>query len=143
MQALLAGEAFLADRPWQENWWGHVHLDLARGWQLQIAIERDQLGILLWAMAPDGRDWQYGCQRDDWTLGPDSRIVEPVGLLDLEQRRQLEHLLRTACCWPPPDIAPDLVFPIETGETSDRSRRRTAQRHPARACTGPGLRSRG
>jgi hypothetical protein len=102
--ALLAGEAFLADRPWQEIWWGRMRLDLASGWQLEIAIERDQLGALLWARAADGRNWEFGCQRDDWTLGPDSRIVEPVTLLQPAQRQQLERLLRDAICWPAPLI---------------------------------------
>jgi hypothetical protein len=100
--ALLAGEAFLADRPWSEIWWGRMRLDLASGWQLEIAIERDQLGTLLWARAADGRNWEFGCQRDDWTLGPDSRIVEPVALLEPEQRQHLERLLREAICWPAP-----------------------------------------
>jgi len=104
---LLAGEAFLADRPWSEIWWGRMRLDLARGWQLEIAIERDQLGALLWAQAPGGRDWVYGCQRDDWTLGPDSRIVEPVALLEPEQRQHLEQLLREAICWPAPLFPPN------------------------------------
>ena len=57
--ALQAGEAFLARRSWQEIWWGRMHLDLATGWQLQIAIDQDQLGALMWAQAPDGRDWTY------------------------------------------------------------------------------------
>jgi hypothetical protein len=104
--ALLAGEAFLADRPWSEIWWGRMRLDLASGWQLEIAIERDQLGALHWTQAPDGRDWAHGCQRDDWTLGPDSRIVEPVALLEPEQRQHLERLLREAICWPAPLLTP-------------------------------------
>jgi hypothetical protein len=104
--ALLAGEAFLADRPWSEIWWGRMRLDLASGWQLEIAIERDQLGTLLWARAADGRNWEFGCQRDDWTLGPDSRIVEPVALLEPEQRQHLERLLREAICWPAPLLTP-------------------------------------
>ena len=77
LRALLAGEAFLADRPWSEIWWGRMRLDLASGWQLEIAIERDQLGALLWAQAADGRDWVYGCQRDDWTLGPTAASSSP------------------------------------------------------------------
>lgn len=102
--ALLAGEPFLVRRCWQEIWWGRMHLDLASGWQLQIEIERDQLGALLWAQSPDGRDWEIGCQRDDWALGPDSRIVDPVALLEPLQQRQLERLLRGAICWPQPEI---------------------------------------
>ncbi len=138
--ALLAGEAFLADRPWREIWWGQMRLDLASGWQLQIAIERDQLGGLLWARAADGRDWEFGCQRDDWTLGPDSRIVEPVALLQPEQRRQLERLLRDAICWPATEIRPELVFPSGAWEASTRRCRGRGLRRPARS--RPGARAR-
>jgi hypothetical protein len=121
---LLAGEAFLADRPWSEIWWGRMRLDLARGWQLEIAIERDQLGALLWAQAPGGRDWVYGCQRDDWTLGPDSRIVEPVALLEPEQRQQLEQLLREAICWPAPVVTGGWVVPMGNVKPLRYARRR-------------------
>ena len=130
LRALLAGEAFLADRPWTEIWWGRMHLDLASGWQLEIAIERDQLGALHWAQAPGGLDWVYGCQRDDWTLGPDSRIVEPVALLQPEQRLQLERLLRGAICWPAPlfsvepMILASLVEAMDKRGRSARSRKR-------------------
>jgi hypothetical protein len=110
--ALLAGEAFLARRSWQEIWWGRLHLDLASGWQLAIEIKRDQLGALLWALAPDGRDWVYGCQRDDWSLG----------LLTAAQRLELEGLLRQACCWPPPLITSDWLLPPEGRLCSHRQR---------------------
>jgi hypothetical protein len=136
--ALLAGEAFLADRPWSEIWWGRIRLDLASGWQLQIAIERDQLGALLWALAPDGRDWEHGCQRDDWTLGPDSQIVEPLGLLTLEQQEQLACLLRTACCWPPPHDRCDGAIQISELKVSrwhGKGWRRPSQRHSRRIAT--------
>lgn len=124
LRALLAEEAFLANRPWSEIWWGRMRLDLASGWQLEIAIERDQLGALLWAQAPDGRDWVYGCQRDDWTLGPDSRIVEPVALLEPEQRQQLERLLREAICWPAPVVTGGWVVPMGNVKPSRHARRR-------------------
>ena len=124
--ALLAGEAFLANRPWSEIWWGRMRLDLASGWQLEIAIDRDQLGALHWAQAPDGRDWVYGCQRDDWTLGPDSRIVEPVALLEPEQRQNLERRLQEAICWRAPLISEEHVFLANLVEPVDwRSRGRT------------------
>jgi hypothetical protein len=112
IKRLLAGEAFLARRSWEGIWWGEMHLDLASGWQLQITLEQDRLGALRWALAPDGRCWEYGCQRDDWTLGPASRIVEPLELLTTEQRQQLEQLLRQAHCWPPPPLPDALPFPI-------------------------------
>lgn len=134
---LLGGQAFLARCRWQEIWWGRMHLDLASGWQLQIAIERDQLGALLWARSPDGRDWQIGCQRDDWTLGPDSRIVEPVALLGPVQRQELERLLRGANCWPQPEIDAALVVmgPRAVAATGRRWRRSPRQRMGApRSC---------
>jgi hypothetical protein len=121
--ALLAGEAFLARRSWQEIWWGRMQLDLASGWQLHFEIEHNQLSALQWARSPDRRDWQYGCQRDDWTLGPDSQIVEPVGLLNPEQRLQLERLLRGALCWPPPLVSSDWMVPMASVELSGHSRR--------------------
>ncbi|MGB5134341.1 MAG: hypothetical protein WBN89_04115 [Prochlorococcaceae cyanobacterium] len=131
--ALLTGEAFLADRPWSEIWWGRMRLDLASGWQLEIAIERDQLGALLWARAPDGRNWEFGCQRDDWTLGPDSRIVEPVALLQPEHRQLLERRLREAICWPAAEIRPELMVPSGPWEASTRRCRGRGPRRPVRS----------
>ena len=130
--AVLAGEAFLADKPWREIWWGQMRLDLASGWQLQIDIDRDRLGALMWARSPDGLDWDYGCQRDDWTLGPNSRIVEPVGLLEEEQRQALETVLRAAICWPAPRITGEPVVlasleePLGKRGRSRRWRRRSS-----------------
>lgn len=100
IERLLAGEAFLADRPWSEIWWGLMQLDLVSGWRIAIWIERGDLGAVHAAAAPDGRDWIYGCQRDDWTLGPDAKILEPLGLLSAAQRQALEERLRRANCWP-------------------------------------------
>ncbi|WP_255143372.1 hypothetical protein [Synechococcus sp. EJ6-Ellesmere] len=102
IERLLAGEAFLANRPWSEIWWGLMHLDLFSGWRIAIWIKRDALGVCHAASAADGRNWLYGCQRDDWTLGPAARILEPLGLLSPRQRQALEARLRRACCWPAP-----------------------------------------
>ncbi len=121
--AVLAGEAFLADKPCIEIWWGRMQLDLASGWQLQIAFDRDRLEALMWARSPDGREWEYGCQHDDWTLGPDSRIVEPVALLEPEQRQQLERLLREAICWPAPLVTCGWVVPMGNVKPSPYARR--------------------
>jgi len=140
--AVLAGEAFLADRPWSAIWWGRMRLDLASGWQLEVAIERDQLGELLWARAADGRNWEFGCQRDDWTLGPDSQIVEPVAVLQPEQREQLERLLRAAICWPPPLVTSGWMVPIGSLEPSGHTR--GGRRRPAhRPVTWTGMGNRG
>jgi hypothetical protein len=126
---VLAGEAFLARQSWEEIWWGRMHLDLASGWQLQLTIESDQLGQLVWALAPDGRDWEVGCQRDDWTLGPKSKIVEPVALLQPHQQRALEGFLRDACCWPPRHQAMNLDGPCLLPRVRSR-------RWPRRTCPG-------
>jgi hypothetical protein len=117
-----------------------MRLDLLSGWQLEIAIERDQLGALLWARAADGRQWEFGCQRDDWTLGPDSRIVEPVALLEPEQRQELERRMRDAICWPAAEIRPELLFPSGLWQASTRRRRSQAVRQAAGV--RPGARSR-
>ena len=130
---VLAGEAFPADKPWSEIWWGRMQLDLSSGWRLQINIDRDRLGALMWARSPDGRNWEYGCQRDDWTLGPDSRIVEPVALLEPEQRQQLEWLLREAICWPAPLTSSKRVIlasPMEPFDKRGRRRRRQQRGRP-------------
>ena len=116
---------------------GRLHLDLASGWQLAIEIERDQLGALLWALAPDGRDWVYGCQRDDWSLGPDSRIVEPLELLTAAQRLELEGLLRQACCWPPPLASSDWLVPPDSRLCTHRQRRQ--RRRPSQIYVRPFL----
>jgi hypothetical protein len=131
--AALAGEAFLADKPWNEIWWGRIQLDLASGWRLQIGIDRDRLGALMWARSPDGRDWEYGCQRDDWALGPHSRIIEPVALLEEAQQQALEALLRAAICWPAPLTSSQpvtLARPMEPWDKPGRSRRRRQRVSP-------------
>jgi hypothetical protein len=72
-----------------------MRLDLASGWQLQMDIDRDRLGALMWARSPDGRDWEYGCQRDDWTLGPDKQLTVHLrhDRLDLFLRSQFVETL--------------------------------------------------
>ena len=40
--------------------------------------------------------WTYGGQRDDWTLGPESRVVTPLELLTVEQRDRLRMRLESA-----------------------------------------------
>ena len=45
IERLLAGEAFLANRPWSEIWWGLMHLDLFSGWRIAIWIKRHALDV--------------------------------------------------------------------------------------------------
>lgn len=40
--------------------------------------------------------WTWGAQRDDWTLGPESRVVTPIELLTVEQHQQLTQALQQA-----------------------------------------------
>lgn len=128
LERMLDGEPFRADRPWQQIWWGLMNLRLRSGWRIAIWIERDALGVLDSATAPDGRDWIYGCQRDDWTLGPESTVVEPIGLLQSEQRIQLERLLRSARCRPAPQPGPGSWQPtLGQLERISRSRRHRHQ----------------
>lgn len=45
--------------------------------------------------------WIRGGERDDWTLGPDSVVIDPVALLTAEQRAQLRVRLEDAPQPPP------------------------------------------
>ena len=45
--------------------------------------------------------WRRGCQRDDWTLGPESTVIDPVGMLSGEQLDQLRRRLENAPAPPP------------------------------------------
>ena len=134
LKLLAAGEAFLADRPWQQIWWGVMRLDLVSGWRLEIWIERDQLGSCQAAVAPDGRDWIHGCQRDDWTLGPDAKVLDPMALLSAPCRLALEQRLRAAICWPPPALcgpAP-LVSLTDLQRVSSQGRSKVRRSRPGR-----------
>ena len=64
------------------------------GWVIQLVQDGDQLALTHRAVAPDGREWAYGCERDDWTLGPDSRIIDPLLLLQQQEREQLLEVLQ-------------------------------------------------
>jgi len=69
------------------------------GWWLVIRGDADGQPVeLLHAQAPSllVPPWIYGGQRDDWTLGPESRVVTPVELLSDAQRDQLRHRLESA-----------------------------------------------
>ena len=86
LRLVVAGMPFLADRAWDEVGWGLMRIELLTLWRMALLLKpRGSAGGLdmglAWvdrAAAPDGRCWEYGCQRDDWTLGPDSRLVEPL-----------------------------------------------------------------
>lgn len=77
------------------------------GWIIQLAQHGDELVLTHRAAAPDGRQWVYGCERDDWTLGPDSTIIDPLLLLDQDERQALAEVLQQQAA-----PAPSGVFPM-------------------------------
>jgi hypothetical protein len=69
------------------------------GWWLVIRGDDEGQPVeLLHAQAPSllVPPWIYGGQRDDWTLGPESKVVTPVQLLSDAQRDRLRQRLETA-----------------------------------------------
>ena len=58
IERLLAGEAFLANRPWSEIWWGLMHLDLFSGWRRRPQRQPSELSA---AGAKGGRRAAAGC----------------------------------------------------------------------------------
>lgn len=76
-----------------------ISISTASGWWLIVQVDcRGLLEGLHHAQPPSllVPPWTYGCQRDDWTLGPDSRVVTPVDLLTAEQRAALQQRLEHA-----------------------------------------------
>ncbi len=138
LRLVVAGLPFLADRAWDEVGWGLMRIELLTLWRIALLLKpKGSVGGLdmglAWvdrADAPDGRCWEYGCQRDDWTLGPDSRLVDPLEFLSGEERIELESLLREARCWPEPIISnePTTALVLEDRIRSRRPTRRPAQR---------------
>ena len=138
LRLVVAGMPFLADRAWDEVGWGLMRIELLTLWRMALLLNpRVSAGGLdmglVWvdrAAAPDGRCWEYGCQRDDWTLGPDSRLVEPLEFLSGEERSELESLLRDARCWPEPitGIEPTTALVLEDRIRSRRPPGRAAER---------------
>lgn len=64
------------------------------GWIIHLVLDGDALVMTNRADAPDGRCWVYGCERDDWSLGPDSTIIDPLLLLEQEERDELLEVLQ-------------------------------------------------
>jgi hypothetical protein len=64
------------------------------GWIIQLVQRGDELLLTHRATAPDGRQWVYGCERDDWALGPESTIVDPLLLLEQDERQALLEVLQ-------------------------------------------------
>jgi hypothetical protein len=93
------------------------------GWVIQLVQDGDALALTHRAVAPDGRQWVYGCERDDWTLGPDSTIVDPLGLLYPEERQQLLDVLQEQ-----PAPACEGVMPMTASRPAVQAERAPAKR---------------
>lgn len=71
----------------------------ASGWWLLLGLDDQGAPVDLTHAQPPSAlvpPWTWGAQRDDWTLGPDSRVITPIELLTAEQRQQLAQTLETA-----------------------------------------------
>ena len=64
------------------------------GWIIHLVLDGDALAFTHRADAADGRSWVYGCERDDWSLGPDSTIIDPLLLLEQQERDDLLDALK-------------------------------------------------
>ena len=76
-----------------------ISVATASGWWLLLRIGGDGEPAELHHAQPPSLlvpPWTYGCQREDWTMGPESRVVTPVELLTLEQRQALRQRLEGA-----------------------------------------------
>ena len=163
LRLLVNGLPFLADRSGEEVGWGQMRIELLTLWRVDLLLEpagmatstpatcglaRGEsaavptgrsgavaLSLVTWAGAPDGRCWEYGCQRDDWTLGPDSRLVEPLQLLSGGERLELQQLLRGARCWPEPISAQAQPLAAAVLALDERPRPRRRRGHARRRRT--------
>ena len=145
LRLVVKGLPFLADRSWDEVGWGRMRIELLTLWRVELLLEPGgtaktttdgwgevTLSRVTWAAAPDGRCWDYGCQRDDWTLGPDSRLVEPLQFLSADECTELEALLREARRWPEPIAHEPLAAAVVLEERIRPKRRRRSPRNRSR-----------
>ena len=153
LRLVVAGMAFLADGSWDEVGWGRMRIELLSLWRVELLLEPERRGLQAQgsqgrtgelvlsrverADSPDGRCWTYGCQRDDWTLGPGSRLVEPIQFLSDEERHTLTQKLQQATCWPEPLPAVDPAA-AQTAALALKERIRP-HRPPRRRKRGSGL----
>ncbi len=138
LRLVVAGLPFLADRSWDEVGWGRMRIELLSLWRVELLLEPDPaaaadrqvMGLTRVdrADAPDGRCWTYGCQRDDWTLGPGSRLVEPIQFLSDGERHALTQTLQQAVCWPEPLPAAAAVAQVPALVLNERIRPRRPPR---------------
>jgi hypothetical protein len=67
-------------------------------WRLLLSWVNGQLTVQR-ASCPEALrpcTWSWGCERDDWTLGPGSRVIEPVALLTPAERERLVEAIAAA-----------------------------------------------
>jgi hypothetical protein len=74
-----------------------VTLITASLWKVELWWAKDGLVSTVGAVSPDGRTWDYGCQRR-WT--EDGSVIDPLLLLSEEQRQMLEARIRCAVSLP-------------------------------------------
>lgn len=78
--------------------WGHQGVRLASGWRLRVWWLVTGMGPMSGAMAPDGRRWDYGCDRwPDWDAGATAIVLDPLRhLVPSEYREMIAERLRVA-----------------------------------------------
>lgn len=90
----------LLTRPVDPQMAGSLRFQAASLWRLELWREPGSgLTCTLEAIAPDGRCWQRGCQRD-W-LGS-GEVIDPLDALLSSQRQALDQRLLAAMAWPNP-----------------------------------------
>ena len=79
-------------------------------WQLIFQIKPLPIGLqVLEAVRPTGCapvSWELGCERDDWSKGPESQVVTPEELLSPSERADLVETVLALEVEPAIDICP-------------------------------------
>ena len=97
LRLISSGLEPISAEPWAPG--VNASIATASGWWLIIRSDDHGTPVeLLHAQAPSllVPPWIYGGQRDDWMLGPGSRVMTPVELLTAEQRDRLRRRLEAA-----------------------------------------------
>jgi hypothetical protein len=93
----LGREPIASSTPWAAD---RVHLvELRSLWLLEIDSDADGNPSRLRAAIPPDihrQPWRWGCERNDWRLGPDSEPVNPMAQLTTSQRDRLRVRLERA-----------------------------------------------
>jgi hypothetical protein len=110
---------------------------LANGWRLALMVEQGRPTSCLFATGPGGESWEHGCQRNDWTLGPDSVLIDPLQLLTADEQLRLADRLRTLPQPPGLPYCPIYLGPamdqVAEEQQAKRKRRKPAGRGHASA----------